>query len=242
VPYSGDFFSQRAFRSTDGGKRWGGDVLISDVSDHEVPGMREEPIPSATIDAKGKIYLVWDDCRFRHECSSNDIVMSTSTDGKKWSDVVRIPIDGVKSGRDHFDPGIGASPTLSGGKVKLGLYYYYYPKADCAIDDCRLEVGYVSSGNAGKTWSKPTQLAGPMKLSWLAQAGGAMVGDYISCDVIGDSALSVFAVGVKPEGGTLNQAMYSAGPLPITGGLGVARSTGVRFDGPAGWTYHLPLG
>src|SRR5262249_44454843 len=143
VPYSGDFFSQRAFRSTDGGKTWGSDVLISNVSDHEVPGMREEPLPSATMDASGKIYVVWDDCRFRSGCSSNDIVMSTSTDGKKWSDVVRIPIDGVKSNRDHFDPGVGVSPYAA-TQGDLGLYYYYYPKADCAVSACTLDVGYVS--------------------------------------------------------------------------------------------------
>jgi hypothetical protein len=242
VPYSADFSSQDAFTSTDGGASWNPPVLISTITDHIVPGVREEPLPSANMDAKGKIYVVWDDCRFRSGCSSNDIVMSTSSDGKHWSDVVRVPIDGVKSGLDHFDPGLGVSPTLSGSQVKLGLYYYYYPKAACAISDCRLDVGYVSSADAGKHWSAPVQLAGPMHLDWLAQAGGAMVGDYISCDVIGKTAVSVFAVGFKPKGAVKDQAMYSAGPMPVTGGTRPARSEGVRFTGPApAHTYPLPL-
>jgi len=229
VPYSADFGSQRAFRSTDGGKTWGASVLISNVSDHQVTGMREEPMPSAEMNAAGKIYLTWDDCRFRSGCSSNDIVMSTSTDGVAWSAVTRIPIDGVSSGRDHFNPGIGASPDLSGKTTKLGLYYYFYPDASCAVADCKLEVGFISSTNDGKSWSTPQTLAGPMSLSWLAQAGGAMVGDYISCSVIGKAAVSVFAVGKPPKGSVKSQSMYSAGPLTMTGGTRAARSDGVVY-------------
>jgi hypothetical protein len=231
VPYSANFGSQRSFRSTDGGKTWEASVLISTISDHEVPGMREEPLPSASMDARGKIYVVWDDCRFRSGCASNDIVMSTSDDGVTWSDVVRIPIDGRKSGRDHFDPGLGVSPAQFGKHTNMGLYYYFYPDASCDVSQCKLEVGYVSSTNAGKTWSKPTTLAGPMSLSWLAQAGGAMIGDYLSCDILGDTAVSVFAVGFPPHGSKLDQAMYSAGPLPVTGGRRPATAQGIVSSG-----------
>jgi hypothetical protein len=218
VPFTEDFDAIASFNSTNGGKSWTSVTVVSQTTDHEVPGMREEPLPSATMDAAGKVYVVWDDCRFRAGCSANDIVMSTSTDGLTWSSVVRIPIDGVKSGRDHFDPGIGVSPDASGSHAQMGLYYYFYPKADCSVSQCRLDVGFVSSANDGTTWSKAETLTKPMSLSWLAQAGGAMVGDYISCDVIGSTAVSVFAVGKAPKGSVKNQAMYSAGPLPITGG------------------------
>ncbi len=224
VTYSANFSSQRAFRSTDGGATWGASVLISNITDHEVPGMREEPLPSAEMNAAGKIYVVWDDCRFRSGCTSNDIVMSTSSDGITWSAVTRIPIDAVNSGRDHFDPGIGASPDTSGKATMLGLYYYFYPDASCSVSDCKLEVGFISSTNDGKSWSKAQKLTGPMALNWLAQAGGAMVGDYISCSVIGSTATSVFAVGKAPKGSTKRQDMYSAGPLTITGGAKPAQT------------------
>jgi hypothetical protein len=229
VPYSADEGAQRAFRSTNGGKSWTASVLISDVTEHEVQGMREETLPSAEMNAAGKVYVVWDDCRFRNGCTANDIVMSTSTDGIDWSAVTRIPIDGVNSGRTHFDPGIGASPDVSGAGTKLGVYYYFYPDASCAVAQCKLEVGFISSTDDGQTWSKAQTVAGPMKLSWLAQSGGAMVGDYISCSVIGNAAVSVFAVGKPPKGSVLNQAMYSAGPLTMTGGTRPARSGGVRY-------------
>jgi BNR repeat protein len=230
VPYLADEGSQRAFRSLDGGKSWTASVFIADISDHGPVGMRAEPLPSAEMNAAGKVYVVWNDCRFRSGCSSNDIVMSTSTNGRRWSDVVRIPIDGVGSGADHFDPGIGASRDASGADTRLGLYYYFYPDASCSVSDCKLQVGFISSTNDGKSWSDPKTLAGPMNLSWLAQAGGAMVGDYISCSVIGKKAISVFAVGKPPKGSVKSQDMYSAGPLTITGGTRLARSDGVRYS------------
>ncbi len=242
VPYTEEFEAIKAFSSTNGGGSWTAPVLVSTTTDHEATGMREEPLPSAELDASGKLYVVWDDCRFRKNCTSNDIVMSTSPNGKTWSKVVRIPIDSVTSGRDHFDAGIGVSPTASGPQVKLALYYYFYPKAACTEATCKLEVGYLSSTNAGKTWSKPTTLAGPMTLGWLAQAGGAMVGDYLGTSVIGNHAVSVFAVGFKPKGSVKNQAMYSAGAMDITGGSRPALSGGVHVTGRAApRAYPRPL-
>ena len=159
--------------------------------------------------------------------------MSTSTDGTTWSAVSRIPIDAITSGADHFTPGIGVDSTTSGATAKLGLYYYFYPDAACSASTCQLEVGFVSSANGGATWSAPQTLAGPMSLSWLAQAGGAMVGDYISCSVLAGQAVSVFATATAP-GSTLNQPMSTAGPLAVTGGaLRAARAT---CDDAAGLT------
>jgi hypothetical protein len=232
VPYSANFSSQRAFRSTDGGATWSASVLISNISDHEVPGMREEPLPSAEVNADGEIFVVWDDCRFRTGCTSNDIVMSTSNDGVTWSAVSRIPIDSTTSGKDHFTPGIGVSAKTSGNSTRIGLYYYFYPDASCAVSDCQLKVGYVSSTNGGQTWSHARTIAGPMTLSWLAQAGGAMVGDYISTSVIGKKAISVFAVGKPPNGSTKKQDMYSAGPMTVRGGSQPASARGAAT---AGW-------
>ena len=45
----------------------------------------------------------------------------------------------------------------------LGLLYYFFPAGTT-----NLSVGYVSSTNGGSTWSAPTQLAGPMTMSWAA--------------------------------------------------------------------------
>jgi BNR repeat-like domain len=240
VPYSANESSIRAFRSTNGGTSWTATVRVATSTDHPPVGMRAEPLPSAEIDAAGRIYVVWEDCRFRTNCTANDIVMSTSTNGTTWTAVTRIPIDATNSGQDHFTPGIGADRTTSGATARLGLYYYFFPNAACTAATCRLQVGFVSSTNGGSTWSAAQTIAGPFTLSWLAQAGGAMVGDYISCSIVpGSRAVSVFATATAPTGSTLNQPMSTAGPLTITGGALRATSTGTQ-PAPAAVPAVLP--
>src|SRR5262249_31485565 len=94
-----------SYLSGNGGKSRNASVVVSDVTEHAVAGpLRSDPLPSAEIDASGKVYVVWHDCRFRDACASNDIVMSTSANGKTWTAPVRIPIDATTSTVDHFIP------------------------------------------------------------------------------------------------------------------------------------------
>jgi hypothetical protein len=194
----------RAFRSTDGGATWSSAVTIASVADHRVAGdLRTGPLPSAEIDAAGKVYVVWQDCRFRRGCKSNDVVMSTSTDGVAWTPVTRIPIDSADSTVDHFIPGIAVDRSTAGGSAHVGLTYYFYPKAQCGPNNCQLAVGYVSSIDGGASWSQAIQLAGPMSLKWLPDTSqGRMVGDYISTSFNGGGrAYGAFAVASAPTAG-----------------------------------------
>ena len=197
-----------SFSSTDGGATWSQTRSISAVSMHNVAGgLRADALPSAEIDRKGRVYVVWSDCRFRSGCTSNDIVMSVLRNGN-WSAVTRIPIDGTGSGADHFIPGIAVDPTTGGANAHIVLAYYFYPNASCG-SACHLTVGAISSTNGGATWSAPTQLAGPMDLSWLANTSqGLMVGDYISTSFVkGGVALPVFALASAPVSSVFNEAM-----------------------------------
>ena len=107
--------SVQAFKSTDGGKTRSAPITVAAINKHGVSGgVRALPLIGAQIDAWGKVYVVWADCSFRTNCSSNDIVMSTSTDGSTWTAPARIPIDSVKSTVDHFTPGLGIEPGTSG--------------------------------------------------------------------------------------------------------------------------------
>ncbi len=224
------------FRSVDGGASWTAMTRITAIRRHVVAGgLRggKYVLPSAEIDGAGTVYVAWQDCRFRRNCSSNDIVFSTSADGVDWSAVSRVPIDPVTSAVDHFIPGLAVDRSTSGASAHLGLAYYYYPQADCDFETCQLDVGFVSSTNGGANWSAPTQLAGPMSLSWLANAGGRMVGDYISTSFSSDGkAYPVIAVANAPSGDLFDEAMYtSASGLAAVGGSAVASSKGVVFKG-----------
>lgn len=246
VPYSANGSAVRAFNSTNGGSSWSASTLIANVSSHPVAGnLRDgEGLPSAEIDANGKVYVAWQDCRFRSSCPANDIVYATSTNGTSWSAVTRVPIDATTSGVDHFIPGIGIDPTTSGTTAKIGLYYYFYPTANCTASTCQLEVGYVSSANGGSTWSTPTTVAGPMSLSQIANSTqGSMVGDYISTSVIGGKAVSTFAVGKAPTNGqAFDEALYSAGPLTVTGGTLASTTRGAAtVSAPHGAVGSGPL-
>jgi hypothetical protein len=200
-----------AFRSTNGGGSWSSTTTIATVSRHTVAGsLRTSPLPSAEIDGAGKVYVVWQDCRFRSRCTANDIVMSTSTNGTTWSAVTRIPIDSTSSGVDHFIPGLAVDRSTSGSTAKLGLTYYYYPVASCTSSTCQLNVGFISSSNGGSSWNAAAAVTGPMSLSWLASTSqGPMVGDYISTSYAGGTAYGVFAVAATPSGGTFNEAIYT---------------------------------
>src|SRR5437764_9571469 len=158
-----------SFRSTDGGASWGAPVTVAAISDHPPAGnMRAEPLPSAEIDGAGRVYVAWHDCRFRAECAANDIVISTSDDGVNWSAPARVPIDAATSGADHFIAGLAVDPTTAGASARLALTYYFYPQADCTESTCQLDAGQITSSDGGAAWSAPTQVAGPMNVTWLA--------------------------------------------------------------------------
>lgn len=208
VPFEGNGI--QAFSSTNGGTSWGNLVTVSQINDHLVAGgLRTSPLPSADVDNIGTVYVAWQDCRFRTNCSSNDIVFSSSTDGKTWSKVSRIPIDPTSSTVDHFIPGFAVDHTTGGSTARLGLTFYFYTATNCSTSTCKLGVGFISSSNAGTTWGKPVRLAGPMHLNWLPNtSSGLMVGDYISTSYT-TAAFGVFAKANQKTGSTFDSAMYT---------------------------------
>lgn len=218
VPFQGG--GVNAFRSTDGGKSWSRTVQVAAINSHgEAGNFRNFDLPSAEIDGSGKVYVVWNDCRFRSGCSSNDIVMSSSTDGLSWTSPARIPIDPVSSKVDHFMPGIGVDPNTAGASAHLTLVFYYYPTSNCG-GSCQLNVGFTTSDDGGATWAKGQFLAGPMQLNWLPLSdAGYMVADYISVSYTNGKPFGVFAVAKPPQNGLLNEFMATTKePLLVSPG------------------------
>jgi hypothetical protein len=238
VPFESIDGSISAFASHDGGASWDKAVKVSNVRFHGVDGgLRTSPLPSAEIAGDGTVYVAWEDCRFRAHCASNDIVFATSADGTDWSPVARIPIDDASSPADHFIPGLAVDPATRGAGTHLALTYYFYPQAACGAT-CRLEVGYISSPDGGAHWGAPTQLAGPMALSEIANTSqGPMVGDYISTSFSGGAAVTVFPVGrTQPTPSTFDEATYApATPLPVaTAAQATRRATTSGASGVTG--------
>jgi len=224
VPFEGSGI--QVFSSTNGGATWSKATTVSNITDHLDGGnIRSGPLPSAAVDGGGTVYVAWQDCRFRTRCAENDIVISRSTNGTTWTAPARVPADPVTSTVDHFIPGIAADPSTSGSTAHLALTYYQYPQSNCTTSTCNLQAIFISSPNGGATWSRPTALAGGMKLSWLASTSlGYMVGDYISTSFVNGKAFGVFAVAKAKSGSTYNEAMYTtASGLPVD-------ETGAQFS------------
>jgi len=209
-----------AFVSTDGGTRYTGPYKIATtVPAGGLPGthhidagfLRSGDLPTATVGRSGRVYVAWSDCRFRANCATNDLAMSSSIDGRHWTPVSRIRIPGESRTADHFIPGLAADPSVSNGPAHLALAYYDYPIADCSASSCLLNVAMITSADAGATWTRPTMLAGPMKVAWLANTDqGRMVGDYISTSYSGGIPFPMFALARPPNGrGVFDESMYT---------------------------------
>ena len=220
--FAGQNFTVISFTSDDGGASWSKTHIVARVAFHHAAGgIRDSiPLPTADVDSSGKVFVMWQDCHFEPGCPASDIVLSTSTDGVKWSKLGRIPLDAVGSGVDHFFPGLAVR-----GK-KLALTYNYYPNANCTTATCQLNVGYAASTDGGNSWSASTQLAGPMSLNWLPNTSqGFMVGDYLSTSFAGTRAFPAFALANAPTGTTLDEAIYT-----IQGGLGTGSAARTVSD------------
>jgi len=212
--------SVQSFISQNGGVSFQGPFPISSITAHFVAGnLRVHELPSADVDSTGRVYTVWDDCRFRAGCSSNDIVMSTSMNGQTWTPVVRIPIDPTNSTVDHFLPGIAVEPGTGGATAHLGLVYYYYPVSNCSTATCQLHFGYIESFDGGASWTPFVKVAGPSMTPWLPLTSqGYMVGDYTSNSFVGGLAFPVFLI-AKQGTCQLGQTMSCKEPamVPVAG-------------------------
>jgi hypothetical protein len=210
-----------AIRSMDGGRTFEHSVLIARFQRSNRRGFRTEQLPSSEADGVGTVYVAWHDCRFNPGCRANDIVLSSSTDGRVWSRPRRIPLRGSNSGADAVLPGLGVDPATSGRQARLGVTFYSFERVPCSVATCRLNVGFVSSNDAGETWTDviPLNLE-PIPLLSLPKTNlGRMAGDYISTSFVEGSAVTVFPVAgmagpasPNPSGSgpAFDQAMYAA--------------------------------
>jgi hypothetical protein len=205
VPLDNAFETSLGFTiSTNGGVSFANVVQITPITAKTDPGgIRSGPLPSAEIAGDGRIFVVWEDCRFRASCSTNDLVFTTSTNGTTWTAVQRIPIDGTSSSFDHFIPGVGVDRNTSGSTTKVAVTFYFYPNVNCTFSTCQLHVGFISSSDAGATWGPLVDVIGPMALSSLPNTTqGRMVGDYISTSFNGSlQARGYFTVAKPPTAG-----------------------------------------
>ena len=193
-----------ASRLTDGGATFAPPIAISPFVADELRSVRAPPLPAATVDAAGRLYVLWMDCRLRRSCTGNDLVLSSSTDGTTWPAPSRLP----RASLDSSSPGsprIRRSRAGSGSSRTCGT-------RPCTRDTCRFGVAFMRSTNGGATWSTPQRLdAEQMQPTWLAGSNlGAFVGDYVGIAYTATAIVPTFPFATRPTGRTLNEAMFAS--------------------------------
>ncbi len=186
-------------RSVDGGRSFQPPVTVAATGYRGTPSLRAPPLPSAEIDAAGTVYVVWPDCQRTPSCRYARLLLSRSADGVTWSRPTRIPTGPNAARADYVIPGVGVDTTRV-GRLAVAYYSSYGPW---------LDAGFISSPNGGRTWRPARRLnAQTMNLGWIAWAGGAMVGDYISTSWSGGRAISVFAL-ASSRGARFDQPLFA---------------------------------
>jgi hypothetical protein len=138
-------------------------------------------LPTAAVDPKtGRIYVGWDDSRFRTEPNSpvNDPVVTWSDDsGVTWS-----ALKAVRTGRsddwvDRFNSMLDVAPDGT-----LSLAYRQRQEAASPADmSTYVDTYYVRSTDGAKTFSTPLRVNKKVRADARFAAfsrGGAMWGDY----------------------------------------------------------------
>jgi hypothetical protein len=192
-------------RSTDGGATFAPQVGIAPIRRAPQTFLRAPSLPAAAVDASGRLYVAWADCAFRTGCDGNTVVLTTSVDGSTWTPLTRVP----GSGFDSFVPGIAADPSVPG---RLAVVTYVRKSISCSADACSYGVAVTSSRTGGATWTKPQRLdtVSP-RYTWIANAGGQFVGDYVGAAFAGGRFVPVFALASAPlESGRLREYMLAA--------------------------------
>jgi RTX calcium-binding nonapeptide repeat (4 copies) len=182
--------------SVDGGASFGPTTTIAEVEEEEARGLRFFTLPSADVDPTGRVWATWHDCRFSPGCSSNSVVVSTSTDGRTWTEPAQIT-----TGRNALMPAVGIHPRSG-----RAAFLYHVVRPGNLVDVELLEVG-PDLRRVGRTRRLSAQT---MRPTWMpTTVSGRMLADYVSVHYAGGRPLAVWVLATQPVGASLRQAVYA---------------------------------
>jgi len=143
---------------------------------------RAGTLPAAAVDPKtGRIYVAWEDGRFRLD-GLNDIVFTSSSDGTTWTKVKRV--NGGPEGNhvDHWNAMIDIGRD---GVVHVGWRQRVERPGQATARSLTglskwIDTYYAESSNQGKTWSAALRVNKVRSdVGYAAfSRGGAFLGDY----------------------------------------------------------------
>jgi len=187
-----------AMVSTDAGAHWSQVIKIANFVDVQGCGVEDvcdpdtqQPvragteIPDIAVDSTGRIYVVWADGRFSGG-TTPDVVLSTSTDGRRWTAPVQVNQTPVASAA-AFDPAVAVA-----GDGTLGVLYYDF-RDNTADPGLPTGVFLAHSHDQGATWTE-NRLYPDFDMENAPVARGYFLGDYQGLAAIGRDFLAFFSV------------------------------------------------
>src|SRR3954468_21092508 len=163
-------------RSTDGGRTFARPVKVDAVFDicPQIAfdscsllntSFRVNSFPSLAVSScNGQVYVTWGDYR----SGNADVVVSSSTDGARWSQVVRVNDD--RTTTDQFFPSVAVTPS---GDVAIA---YYDRREDPNNHD--MDTFLSVSGGSRLSFGKAVRVSSASQ-DPDADFGGFFIGDYI---------------------------------------------------------------
>jgi hypothetical protein len=187
-------FAVSASRSSDGGGSFDAPTRIADTltATCGVRRLRAFPLPSADVDAAGRVWATWHDCPRAGAPATDYVAILT---GATWSAPVA-----VTSGSDAMLPAIGVDP--SSGRVAIA---YHRSRAG------GIDVELIETLPGTTRFGAPKRLsARTMRLEWMPDTtSGRMLADYISVTYVAGRPLVNWVLASEPVGGELRQAVYA---------------------------------
>ena len=203
-------------RSTDGGATFGPARRIAQLFEEVQIDVRAPAFVSADVDAGGTVYLAWTDCRFSRECTSNGIVLVSSSDGVTWSAPRYVPVGAPDAPAHRFVPGLALDPASRGTSARIAITTYTVSKPQGCVDCEVVDAYLVTSADGGRSWRPAVRLnVESMSTHWLAATSlGPMLGDYISTSYVGGQPVPVLALAAAPDEVGFREAIYAGTGVP----------------------------
>ena len=187
-------FAISASRSTDGGASFDAPTRIADTltATCGVRRLRAFPLPSADVDAAGRVWATWHDCP---RPGAPAAVYVATLSGTTWSTPTA-----VTAGSDAMLPAIGIDSTT--GRIAIA---YHRSRAG------GIDVELIETARGGSRFGAPRRLsARTMRLEWMPDTtSGRMLADYISVHYAAGRPLVNWVLASEPVGGELRQAVYA---------------------------------
>ena len=143
-----------------------------------------EGLPTAAVDpGTGRIYVAWEDARFRTDLA-NDVVITWSDDeGLTWPVVRKVNPGHPDDYVDHFTPALAVGPD---GSVRIS-YRVQYEAASVSAFSPFVDTYYQQSNDGGQTFTRPLKVNSiPTDVRFATfSRESAFLGDYSQVGVAG---------------------------------------------------------